>query len=252
MKSSALPLTICILTHRADERFFAALESAQCAQHVLILDHDSNNNWKSLTHKWDFSVHQLPTGPLSDFAAARNRALEIINTEWVLFLDSDEVITPTSSAELKKLLTNGAYDAYRVTRVDEFLGKRLSGGEATISLIRLMRTRQARFVSSVHERAEISGTVGSSDIVLVHHAHQSVASFLTKVFQYAQMAANQKHTPVWQNTLELVLFPPVKFFVNFCYKGGWRDGWRGLVYATVMSLHSLFVRVYRYEKSKTV
>ena len=41
-----------------------------------------------------------------------------------------------------------------------------------------------------------------------------------------------------------------KFVSNYWLKAGFLDGWRGLIYAVVMSIHSLAVRVFIYEQQQ--
>ena len=48
---------------------------------------------------------------------------------------------------------------------------------------------------------------------------------------------------------QMIVYPIGKFINNFILELGFLDGWRGLIYAFIMSLHSLWVRVYWYEKA---
>ncbi len=248
MITNKLPLTICILTHRSDDVFLQALRSAQIADEVLILDHASGNNWHTLEKQFKFTVLRLPAQAITDFAAIRNKALTKANTEWMLFLDSDESIPADQVAELHQLLLDQQAAAYSITRIDRFLGKQILHGEGSIRLVRLMRVAQGQFIGKVHEHAQITGTITDSNLVIFHQPHTSVSGFITKVSWYAKLAAEEREVPFWQNLLELVLYPSGKFVYNFVIKSGWQDGWAGLVYTTVMSLHSLFVRIFRYEK----
>jgi glycosyltransferase involved in cell wall biosynthesis len=249
MTHSTPSLTICIVTNRVDERCIRALESSQVAESILILDHHSGADWSTLATMYRFEVRELPAGPITDFAAVRNLALAVTKTEWILFLDSDEYIPPDQLQTLHTVLTESAADAYTVTRIDHFLGQAVRHGEGSVRLIRLLRTARAHFVGAVHEQATTTGTTSHSGIELHHTSHESVAAFVTKVSWYARMAAAECRVGFWSNMLQLVFYPPGKFIWNFICKSGWRDGWRGLVYAVLMSLHSVCVRVYRYEQA---
>ena len=117
-----------------------------------------------------------------------------------------------------------------------------------MSLVRLMRVEHAQFVGKVHERAHIKGSVIDSNLRILHQPHTSISGFISKITWYAKLAASETEVGFWQNLLELVIYPPGKFTYNFVFKSGWQDGWAGLTYVVVMSLHSLFVRIFRYEK----
>ena len=56
MSGNSIPISVIILTHRNDARFLKALKSAQFAEEVLIIDHQSHNNWSELKRQYRFKV----------------------------------------------------------------------------------------------------------------------------------------------------------------------------------------------------
>jgi hypothetical protein len=105
------------------------------------------------------------------------------------------------------------------------------------------------FTGNVHETAQVSGKMLESNIELLHYSHPTISDFIGKVSIYAEQVAAER-TCTWpQLLIELLFFPPAKFFHGYILQGGSQDGWHGLVYAACMSLHSLIVRIYLYEKT---
>lgn len=242
-----LPLTICIITNRADERFVAALTSAQVAEHVLIIDNKSGNDWVALKMKYAFEILELAE-KITDFSAVRNQALDYVQKEWVLFLDSDEVIELDSLPELSQIIGESTADGVGIRRSDVFYGKKLEYGEAgNQPLVRLGRKNKVRFIGSVHETAEVTGTTQMSSISILHYSHPTLSEFITKVSIYAEQIAETKTLPFWKLVFQMCVYPPTKFFFSLIIQGGIQDGWQGVVYAACMSLHSLLVRIYIYE-----
>jgi len=43
---------------------------------------------------------------ITDFAKARNKAMGSIKTDWILFLDTDEQLTPELKKEIKTVIKN--------------------------------------------------------------------------------------------------------------------------------------------------
>lgn len=221
-------LTIVILTHRDDQKFKNAQESAQFAGEVLVIQNDEK---------------------VLDFSKARNDALKQVTTSWVLFLDSDETLPEESQQEIQKIIDANLYDAIRIKRTDYFLGKPLLHGEpGNTQLIRLFKTQKGRFVRKVHEVVESSGTVGDASFVISHFSHDSIKDFLNKISEYARIESQNRKYSQLENTIQMCVYPDAKFILNYIFKLGFLDGYRGLVYAVLMSLHSFFVRVYYYEK----
>jgi hypothetical protein len=113
-----------------------------------------------------------------------------------------------------------------------------------------MRKRASQFVRPVHEIAQIEGKLHLSKITILHFAHQNINEFFQAIAGYAQIEAEHRQEsrlPVWLLGLKTIIYPLAKFCQNYFFKLGLLDGWRGLVYASLMSLHSLSVRVFSYE-----
>ena len=250
MKADNVPLSVIILTHRNDERFVRALSSAQPAAEVMIADFDSHNDWPKLKKQFHFT-HFNRQLKISNFSAERNWALKRARHEWVFFLDSDEVIRGDGWAEIEKVISQSELDGVYVRRFDIFYDKMLHHGETgQMWLLRLMKKSASQFIRPVHEKAQVTGKTGHSKIVLLHHAHPTISDFLYDITKYAKIEADfqtdRKLSPLSLG-IKTLLYPKLKFLDNFVLRGGFLDGWRGVIYAVMMSLHSLFVRVFSYE-----
>lgn len=237
---ATLPIAVAILvpTHRTQsqtQQLTKTLQSVAFAQSIWLGETES---------------------PIVDFAAARNSLKPQISESWILWLDSDEWFesVETVRVELQKLLSlpniSGAY----CYRQDWFLGQPLRYGEPVhVRLLRLVKVAAGHFHRPVHEVFTVTdgGSVADSQLTLQHASHTSVAEFLADINRYAYLEAQLRHQTIHPSKMRLVseflTFPKLKFLVNFFWLSGWRDGWRGLVYAIMMSLHSAAVRVYGWE-----
>lgn len=240
-----LPLSVIILVHRNDANLRRTLQSVSFAQDIVIFDNDSGVEWKEFK---DLPLQIIKdSNPITDFSATRNALIKEAKNDWVLFLDSDEEVAAPAVPKVAAVLASSA-QAAAVTRSDIFLGKKILYGEAgQQQIIRLGRKNTISFSGTVHEIAQVDGELFYSNIELLHHAHPSISEFISDVSGYAKMVAATKKTSLSTNLLELLFFPPIKLMYGLFIQGGIMDGWRGVVYAVCMSLHSLLVRIYRYE-----
>ncbi len=241
-------LSIIILTHINDDRFLRALQSAQFADEVIVGGDSSENIWRKLSETYEFRYIQIDT--IDDFSKTRNTLQQKAKNEWVFFLDSDEWISKNLENEICKAINNEDIDGYSVSRKDIFLHKQLKHGEtAHITLTRLARKTKAKWEKNVHEVWRVRGQVTKLDTPLFHEPHNSITSFIDIVTNYSFLVAKKETSlstlRLWMKT---GMFPVGKFLHNYFLRLGFLDGWRGFVYAFVMSLHSLFVRVHIYEK----
>ena len=68
---------------------------------IVIADTGSTDGTPEIAREFGARVIEIPWQ--NDFAAARNRALAGMRSEWVLSLDADEMLDPAAEAEISKL-----------------------------------------------------------------------------------------------------------------------------------------------------
>ncbi|MBU0978313.1 MAG: glycosyltransferase [Patescibacteria group bacterium] len=243
-------ITTIILAETATQLLTKAIHSVKLANFILVIDTSGKlTNFK--IPGIDFKIIRYPK-LLTNFSTVRNWALTQVETDWVLFLDSDEQLEPRGINHITQILSQTQASALAVSRSDIYLNKLLRFGEAGHqSLPRIFQRNQIRYIGSVHERPQVLGQILPTNIQIRHLSHPNISQFLSTVNSYAQLMAWEKTHPqseglltIW---LKLLTFPPGKLFYNLIIKQGLRDGWRGLVYAVMMSFHSLLVRIYQLE-----
>ena len=249
VQQQLLPISILILAHQGDERLVACLESVQWANEILVFDYGVGDEWWKKHTELRFTRIKNAYQPITDFAHERNKALTYAQSEWVLFLDSDEFLGRTAAAELTDAVSTNDIEGFLLKRQDIFHTHPLQYGEVgDMWLLRLAKKDSLRFKRSVHEIGEVTGEISSSSVIIYHQAHHSLTEFITDVSRYAQLEAQARYV---QNKtvslLELIFYPSAKFIWNYFAKSGWKDGWRGLSYAICMSLHSFWVRIFLWE-----
>jgi len=241
-----LPLTVCIITNQftaeTDQVFKSLLP---IAQQILVI----NTPGEKLTATDQrIEIISYPDQEIN-FSKWRNFAIKKATQQWMLFVDHDEIISKQLLSELPSLIYQQKYDGYRIRRIDYFLGQPLKHGEVgQVYKLRLAKTHRYHFIGSVHEVGQVVGLTQTINLPIYHYPHASIASFLDKISFYSHLSANNTHQTF--SLLKLLLFPIAKFFVNYIIKLGILDGFSGLVYALLMSIHSLSVRIFTYESSQ--
>jgi glycosyltransferase involved in cell wall biosynthesis len=246
--SSTINITAIILAHRYDQRLLNAIDSAQFAAEILIVDNNSNTPWNEIMQSRKFEIIS-ELEPVTDWSAIRNKTMNRARHEWVLFLDSDEVLSSNAAQAVAKIVEANFFDGALVKRSDIFHDKKLQYGEAgNQSLVRIGKKNRMQFHRPVHEEAHVNGLVSTTDIEILHNSHLTIQDFFDSICAYAHREAKHRHDT--GHTLFLptmIVFPIGKFLLNYVFKLGFLDGWQGFIYAFMMSLHSFFVRVYHYE-----
>lgn len=193
----------------------------------------------------DLTIITLNQKDITDFASARNEELAKAKTGWVLFVDSDEKITPALKEEVLKAIGSNDYDAYYIPRLDTFMGRDLRHGETgSAKFIRLARKDFGRWERPVHEvwvrrGGSSSARTGSLTSPILHTPHASISSFLDKINLYSTIDAEYRYKQGIKSSLwKIWLYPFAKFKYNYFFRLGLLDGTPGAIMAIMMSFHS--------------
>lgn len=248
LSPSQLPICVIVLVGSQSGKLPGCLERLTFASSIILADNNSGYDFSQFSSDKRIKLMHRDA-PITDFANIRQELMMLADQPWVLFVDQDEQVTGFDSTELSKQLEDEQLKGLSVVRSDIFYGKRLQYGEAgSQRLIRLVRPEFCQWIHAVHEVAVVEGQTGISPITIDHFAHDSVADFVDDVSRYARLVAQSRVSTPIRNLLELIVYPPTKLLYGLIVQGGALDGWRGVVYALVMSLHSLLVRLYWYEQ----
>ncbi len=243
-----LPVSVIILAHQSNTRLQMAIQSVHWATEILVIWTDPHTLPKISGNQDQLKILTSPQN-VHDFAHIRNIALKEAMFEWIFFLDSDEVFDEKCLSELQSVIENPLVNGAKILRKDIFLQKEMQYGEVrNVSIIRLMRQPKAKYERTVHEVATVQGHVAQTKIIVYHFAHCSISDFLNKVVLYIQLEKQERlKTHQRFSFWELIVFPVAKFFQNFVLRAGFLDGWRGFIYAMLMSIHSYGVRALLFE-----
>lgn len=193
-------------------------------------------------------IISLNQAGITDFSQARNKALEKVTADWVLFLDQDETLSgPIDETKLDKRFN------YALKRDDWFLGRWLKHGETSqVRLVRLVQPGTGHWQGKVHERFVSHLPILQVPNLKVlkarirHKRKISLSEFIDRLNYYSELRA-QEITRF--SLFKLLVYPWLKFVKNYIGHLGFLDGVPGLAMAFGMSLHSLFVRIKVYEKN---
>jgi glycosyltransferase involved in cell wall biosynthesis len=237
-------LTAVVLTGNCQDQLPECLESLGFADTILVVDSGSSDATREIAAAHGARVVEHP---LERFDEQRNWAQDQAETEWVLFVDSDERVSPELGREIRSVLEGGgAAAAYSVPRRNHFLGRWIRHcGWGRDRVTRLLRPSQARWHGSVHEKPEVNGRIGVLGSPLIHHSYPSVSAYWDKMMLYSRLAAARDYEAGRRSGfLRLAVQPKAVFLRMYFLSGGWRDGRHGLVLC-LLSAFSTFTRALR-------
>lgn len=237
-------ISAVVLTKNEQDSVERCLKSVSFCNEILIIDDFSTDNTTNIAKKYASKIFKNKLN--NDFSKQRNFGLSKANGEWVLFIDSDEIVSESLKQEITRTLKQNkkTVNGYYVKREDIFLGKHLRFGEVkNIKLLRLARKNKGLWERPVHEIWNIKGSVGFLKNPLIHHSHSSIKDFLRKINYYSSLNAGYLFkTKIRSTVLDIILYPSFKFIHNFVLKLGFLDGFEGFLLSIFMSFHSFLTR----------
>ncbi len=234
-----MPATLSIVLIALNEaaNLPRTLASVQGLGEIVVVDSGSTDATVEIARQFGARVF---IEPWKGFGAQKNSAIEKAAGDWILSLDADEEVSPALAGEIQALLAAGtspAFTAYRIPRLNHFLGSPLRhGGYWPDPKLRLFRRGTAQFEDRpVHETLQANGPIGQLKGHLIHHCYPAMDEYIEHMNRYstagAQMLADAGRAGsswAWL-AWNAVLNPAATFLYNYVFRLGFLDGRAGLL-----------------------
>lgn len=246
-------ITAIILTRNEEEDIEACINSLLWCDEIIIVDDYSEDRTLKIIQNYNSKFKIIKNHLNDNYSEQRNFGLKKATGDWILFIDSDEIVSNELQHEIitktqyYAKAQNGDYDdvkGFYIKRKDYFLGRFLHHGETgNIKLLRLAKKNSGTWSGTVHETWTIKGRTEILQNPILHYPHHSISSFLSRINYYTDILAH-----AWQREgrkihfWSIVLYPKGKFIQNYIFRLGFLDGIPGLIMAIMMSFHSFSAR----------
>lgn len=212
------------------------LKSALWADEIILIAANSTDNTKKIVKKIAPKAKIFETSDEynKNFSKWRNLGYENATGDWILYLDSDERITPDLKTEIKTLLkSNTPQTYYVIPRANYFLGQRVRYGNTYPDYVKRLFNKKyfKGFKGTIHEEPDVIGAPGYLKSNIIHLTHRNLSSMLQKTIAWTDVEAKQlyknHHPPiVWWRFLRMML---TKFWQRIIKEQFWRDGTVGWI-----------------------
>lgn len=256
-------ITILVPTYNVEKTIKRCLKSAEWADEILVVDGSKTGfstdktvaiakkmGARVLNHKYIYSAKQ------------KNWAIPKAKNNWILLLDSDEVITAALREEILKLLKSQdlkKYDGFAIPRLHYFLSKGLRwGGRYPLYNIRLFKKTCRYEDRDVHAHIILpKDKVKKLKGDILHYSDPTLSHFFEKFNRYTTYQANymikfvnRENKIEWRKLFThyiyakslikdvwyfLPLAPILRFIYMYFVRLGFLDGYHGFLIATLYS-----------------
>jgi glycosyltransferase involved in cell wall biosynthesis len=245
-----LPISVCMISGAEAHRIDRSLESVTgwTSEIIVVLNEDVTDGTEEVALKRGARVFREPW---KGHKAQKNSAAAKASSEWLLGLDSDEVVSAELREELVALFSNRAeleqYSAFSFPRLSWYCERWIRHGDwYPDRSVRLWKKGRARWGGTdPHDRLEVDGAIGRLRRDLLHYSSESINARLRKLIPFSDEFVRQHSeaagTPGF---FDLALRPLWRFARAYVFRLGFLDGWQGYYIAS----HTAFSTLVRYAK----
>jgi glycosyltransferase involved in cell wall biosynthesis len=225
------PISATILTKNSAAHLNEVLTALQWCDEVVVFDTGSTDDTMAIAQRHaNVQLYRLE-GDFPGFGCARQQAVALARHDWILSVDSDEVVSPDLAAEIAALPLDQRI-VYAMPFHNYFNGRRITScGWHPDRHERLFHRRTTNFCASeVHERVQTSNLfVRQLRHPIQHYSYDSVDDFLRKMRSYSQLFATQHAGRKSSGAAKAVSRGLWAFFKSYFLQRGCLQGAEGLV-----------------------
>lgn len=244
-------ISTVIIAKNEEDRIARCIKSLEFCDEIIVIDNLSTDNTEKIAKQHGAKVisHGTP-----DYSAARNLGLENSSSEWILYVDADEVVSEELATEIKKSVSrNSDFSAFRIQRQNFYLGD--NPWPKIEKFERLFRKKTLKgWYGKVHESPKVNGEIGDISGLLYHYTHRTIEEMVEKTLVWSRIEAELRHNArhpevVWWR------FPRVMataFFNSYISQGGWKVGIVGIIESIyqAFSAYITYARLWELQKVK--
>ena len=243
-------ISITMLTKNSQKYLKQSLDSLKPFDEVIILDNGSTDATLKIASQ--YSNVKIIKHEFIGFGPLKNLALQKAKNDWILSIDSDEIVTPELIKSIEKLDPKKINRVYCINRINHYRGKAIKCcGWYPDIVMRLFNKKHTNFNDAlVHESLIIHPDTQKKILkgAIKHYPFDSIESLIDKMQKYSSLYAKQSK----KNSSLLKAFSRATFafFKNYFLQRGFLCGYEGLL-ISVSNANGVFYKYMKlYEKQK--
>jgi glycosyltransferase involved in cell wall biosynthesis len=181
-------VSIIILAKNEESGIRDLIQTFHWAGEVIVVDNDSTDTTQKEATNAGAKV--ISAGG-TDFSKLRSIGAKEAKGPWLLYIDTDEVVTEELKKEIISILSTSDKEidipAYTIKRKNYYLGKQWPFSDGMIRFI--YKPRLKGWFGALHETASIDGRTGELTHKLIHNTHTSFEDMVRKTNEWSNIEA---------------------------------------------------------------
>ena len=247
---SNIKISLVILTYNDEKSIGRCIQSVPFASDVLVLDSGSTDRTVQIARQLGARVM---VESWRGFFKQKVRATALALNDWVLFLDAGEALSSELADEMKKLVDSDftKVSAYEIPRLSFYMGRWIRhGGWYPSYHTRFFQRKQVQWVEAwPYEKIEAANTK-RLQFPIHYWGYDSIEAHISALNRRTseQVSGDESNQLARVSVLGLIWGVASEFVSSYWRKGGFREGFPGLVVAMMTAFSFFILRAKSWER----
>lgn len=247
-----LAISVTMLVKNSEKYLTQVLTALADFDEIILLDNGSTDSTLQIAQKFDNVV--IKHSPFIGFGLLKNLAAEYAKNDWILNIDSDEILPQALIDELRQLDLMQVNRVYSLSRLNHYRGRIIKTcGWYPNYVPRLYHRGNVRFNQKlVHESLDIPKNIEIIQLAqpFLHYSFDGAADLIQKMQQYTTLFAEQQQGRKKASVFSAISHGISSFFKHYILKKGFLDGQDGFVIscANAMGAYYKYVKLMEYNQ----
>ncbi len=236
-----MKISVVINTFNSEQYLRTTLASVSRFDEIVVCDMHSTDSTIAIASEYGAKIVYYERSGIVE--PARNYAISQASNEWVLVVDSDEVVPVELREYLYAFVSSPDGERFSglfIPRKNYFMGRFMHGAYPDY-ILRLVRKSKTYWPSTIHATAKIDGLVTKiprrrKELAFEHLANETIEQRIAKLNNYTNKEVVRRIGQSY--TILGAFFKATHRFVRmYILKGGFRDGKAGYVNAMLDAVY---------------
>ena len=241
-------ISVTIITKDASKHLNKCLQALKMFSEVIVVDNGSTDNTLEIASK--FGNVKLFEHDFIGFGPLKKLATTYAKNDWILSIDSDEIIPEDLVKYLYDLKLDNEY-VYTLRRLNHYDGRPIKGaGWYPDKVKRIFNRSETNFNDNMVHESVVSLKVKDIPLHIEHYTCENASQMLQKMDKYTTIYANSN--PKKKTTfLKAIVSAKWAFIKAYFIKKGFLYGIEGFVISLYNALGAFFKHFKLLEKNKS-
>ncbi len=226
-------ISACVIVFNEETKIRRCLESLTWCDELIVVDSFSTDRTVEIAREFTPHVYQHVW---LGYVGQRNMIRDKASHPWILYLDSDEEVSPGLRDEILYEFEHGdrQFRGYEFPRLVFFLGRWIRHGEWYPDVkLRLFHKDFGRTEGEEpHDRVAVRGPVKRLKHPVYHYTYDDLRDQNETLNRFSSITAQQKFVKDQSFAIVDLLFRPFfRFFKGYILRLGFLDGMAGFIIA---------------------